>query len=266
LSEYSVISSTSGEVLFSYRYDEEKDKFIEIENEPGTGDAGLLIIKTGSLSLTNNSNITAETLGSGNGGNIVLDLNHLELSQNSQIESSTVGTGSAGTITITAYEDIQIVGDKSGIFSTASSTGKAGQIDILAGGTREEEPDVIQGTPFDARLIPRAVGGLFLDGGHISTSTTGEGDGGSITITSSQLKLGNQAKILAENQFPGFNRAGNIVIGAHFIDMLDSKISTSSTNASGGNILLGLREAYNNRITDSIIVATAGATGTGGNL
>jgi filamentous hemagglutinin family protein len=242
------------------------------ENFPNaTGNAGTIIIgkePVGTLTVTEGGQISTTSWGAGMSGEIDINLNNLEINQGGRIDSSSKGTGSAGKITITASEYIKIFGD-SGIFSTTDDIGNAGQINILAGGTPEDGLEIIPGSLFsaEAKLIPHDQGGLVLEnGGKISTSTTGQGDGGSITITSSKLRL-NQAEITADNNFAGSNKAGNIVIGAHRLDMSgNSTISTSSTNADGGNILIGVRELNNKRITDSQIAATAGEKGTGGNL
>jgi large exoprotein involved in heme utilization and adhesion len=234
-----------------------------------SGNAGQIDIFAGDkLSVTTNSQISTSTESLGQGGEIKINTNQLELTQGGNIDSSSSGTGSAGKIAITASEYLKIFGEDSGIFSTASNTGDAGQINILAGGTPEDGLEIIPGSLFsaEAELIPHDQGGLVLEnGGEISTSTSGQGDGGTITITSSKLRL-NNAEITADNEVADFNQAGNIIIGAHQLDMSDSTISTSSTNADGGNILIGVRELNNKRITDSQIAATAGETGIGGNL
>jgi filamentous hemagglutinin family protein len=250
------------------------------ENFPNaTGNAGTITIgkdpsvPAPTLTLTEGGEISSASWGAGVSGEIDINVKNLEINQGGKIDSSSKGTGSAGKIAITASEYIKIFGDgdkdnNSGIFSTASSSGDAGQINILAGGTPEDGVEVIPGSLFSAsaELLPHDQGGLALEnGGEISTSTSGQGNGGTITITSSKLRL-NNAEITADNEVADFNQAGNIIIGAHQLDMSDSTISTSSTNADGGNILIGVRELNNKRITDSQIAATAGETGIGGNL
>jgi filamentous hemagglutinin family protein len=242
-----------------------------------TGNAGTITIgkkpsgesmPVPTLTVTEKGQISTETFGAGEGGEIDININNLEITQGGKIDSSSEGSGSAGKIAITASEYLKIFGEGSGIFSTASSSGNAGQINILAGGTPEDGVEIIPGSLFSAsaELLPHDQGGLVLEnGGKISTSTSGQGDGGTITITSSKLRLNNKALITAD-EVADSNQAGNIVIGAHQLDMSDSTISTSSTNANGGNILIGVRELNNNRITDSEITATAGENGKGGNL
>ncbi|OAD23936.1 filamentous hemagglutinin family, partial [Candidatus Thiomargarita nelsonii] len=238
-----------------------------------TGNAGTITIggetlPVPTLTVTENGQISTSTFGAGEGGEIDININNLEITQGGKIDSSSSGTGSAGKIAITASQYLQIVGNNSGIFSTTSNTGNAGQINILAGGTPFDGVEIIPGSLFSAsaELLPHDQGGIAIEnGGKISTSTTGQGDGGTITITSSKLRL-NNASITADNEVADFNQAGNIIIGAHQLDMSDSRISTSSTNADGGNILIGVRELNNKRITDSEIAATAGETGIGGNL
>jgi large exoprotein involved in heme utilization and adhesion len=201
------------------------------ENFPNaTGNAGTITIgkdpsvPAPTLTLTEGGEISTASWGVGVSGEIDINVKNLEINQGGKINSSSKGSGSAGKIAITATEYVQIFGEDSGIFSTASNTGDAGQINILAGGTPEDGLEIIPGSLFsaEAELIPHDQGGLVLEnGGEISTSTSGQGDGGTITITSSKLRL-NNAEITADNEVADFNQAGNIIIGAHQLDMSDS--------------------------------------------
>jgi filamentous hemagglutinin family protein len=226
----------------------------------GTDDPALL--------LTKNGRISTITSGTGQGGEIALNLNSLEISEGGRIESSTTDAGSAGKITITASEYINIWGGK--ILSTALKTGNAGEITIEAGNhqfgetkdIREfiDNPDDIEQLPF----ILAEEGGLSLqNGGKISTSTQGKGEGGKIQITTSQLELKTQASISATSEQAA---AGNIVIGTNQLNMSGSTISTSSAASKGGEILIGVRKVNNKRIINSTLSAKAGERGDGGNL
>ncbi len=243
--------------------------------EATAGDAGTITIGVQTsgtdhpaLLLTKNGRISTTTSGTGQGGEIELNLNSLEITEGGSIESSTTDAGSAGTITITASEYINIWGGK--ILSTALKTGNAGEITIEAGNQFGDTKDIREfiDNPNDIKPLPFILaeeGGLSLqEGGEISTSTQGEGEGGKIEITTSQLELKNQASISATSKKAAI--AGNIVIGTNLLNMSGSTISTSSAASEGGDVLIGVRKVNNKRITNSTLSAKAGERGDGGNL
>jgi filamentous hemagglutinin family protein len=208
-----------------------------------------------------------------------------------RIESSTEGYSPAGNITITATEYVGIFGNNkkgpkeednkadkkafeeknSGIFSTASGQGRAGKIDIVLASKYEDGRGVVvKGEKIiDSTYIPNEKASLTFEitGGKITTSTNGQGDGGSINIVTSDFQL-NKAIISSEvTKESTAKNAGNIIIGTRLLQMSDSEISTDSTDAEGGNILLGVGEILGRRIRNSKISATVkGGDGKGGNL
>ena len=62
-------------------------------------------------------------------------MSNLTLGSGSQIARSTTGGGAGGTLAVTASELVSISGAGSGLLSTASSTGNAGQITVSAPGS-----------------------------------------------------------------------------------------------------------------------------------
>ncbi|OLT60499.1 S-layer family protein [Moorena bouillonii] len=179
----------------------------------GEGDAGSVSIKTQKLLVEDGAQITANTLGKGNAGNVTINSSEsvkvigigvsgedrfvslistransdstgkggdltintqsLLVEDGAQVSASTFGKGDAGSLTINAKESVRLIGKSadgnfaSGIFAQTNpdSTGDGGDLEIT--------------TP----LL------LLLDGGQVSVSSFGEGDGGSLTISAKELVL-----------------------------------------------------------------------------
>ncbi|MCC0178587.1 hypothetical protein I4641_16565 [Waterburya agarophytonicola K14] len=162
------------------------------------GNAGNINIETDNFSLTNGAQVNASVFGQGNGGNILIDVRdnieltgsnifsqvasgavgdggtitvnttNLSLLDGSQITAGVFGTGNAGTVTINAADNITFQGIGSDGFASgilnnvaASGVGNAGNIDV---------------TTANLNLV---------DGGTISSSVIGEGNGGQIKINAS---------------------------------------------------------------------------------
>ena len=97
-----------------------------------TGNAGQIAVSTPTLTVADGGRISVATAGAGNAGNILANVNTFSLTGGAQVVSSTTGDGAGGTLALTAGELVSISGAGSGLFSTASSTGNAGQITVSA--------------------------------------------------------------------------------------------------------------------------------------
>ena len=95
----------------------------------GTGNAGQISVSTPTLTMADGT-ISVATSGSGSAGSIFLNGNTLSLTGGAQVVSSTTGDGQGGSVAVTAAESVSISGAGSGLLSTASSTGNAGQITV----------------------------------------------------------------------------------------------------------------------------------------
>ena len=167
------------------------------------GNAGDVIITTGSLSLSDGGAVGANTFGLGNagsvfitardtiaidgeksdgnssavasqvasgvegeGGNITITTDSLSLTNGGLITASAPGRGNAGSVSIIASDTIAIDGEKSDGFPSAIST----QV------TSEAE-----GNGGDITITTDALS--LSDGGFVSATTFGRGDAGSVFIT-----------------------------------------------------------------------------------
>ncbi|GFE70792.1 filamentous hemagglutinin N-terminal domain-containing protein [Chroococcus sp. FPU101] len=169
------------------------------------------------ITLTNNSLLSARTEANLAAGSVNINSNTLNLSQNSQIETLTQSSANAGSITINANEQITITNANSGLFAQTSSSGQAGNI-------------IINSLQF-----------TLADGAKIQASTSGGGNGGSIIVNAPiSVILGENSQLNVETSDAG--KAGNIEITSHTVTIgKDAQISATATNTAtntsdGGSI------------------------------
>lgn len=128
----------------------ENNSFIDT-NTFGLGDGGdINMTAINSLTIKNNSGISvaSSTGNTGNAGNLNLTVGQLTLQNKAFLNSSTLGSGQGGNITITANQNISIVG-KSLIASSIgddenTSSSHGGEIHIMAPSLEIKEFSEIQ--------------------------------------------------------------------------------------------------------------------------
>ncbi|AOX02302.1 hypothetical protein BJP34_25200 [Moorena producens PAL-8-15-08-1] len=249
-------------------------------NPGAVGNGGNVDIKTRSLTLTNDSEITSSTAGDGDAGNItlraeqvtiqgesqvsattsrvtntdrgkggnikIIEANRFEATDGGNVRTTTEGTEQAGNITLEVRDDITLAGTGSGLFAntTRDSSGDGGNIFV----------------------DPRTV--TIRDGAKIAVDSQGQGKGGSITLEAGTLTLNNKAELSAET---ASTQGGNITLTIDELLFLrrNSKISTTAGTAQaggdGGNITINAPFIIGIRQEDSDITANA-FEGNGGNI
>jgi large exoprotein involved in heme utilization and adhesion len=176
----------------------------------GTG--GDLVIRTGSLDVTNGSVLAALTLGSGNAGNVVIEARDAVIFDNRSAALSSVesgGQGAGGNVVITA-NSLQVT---NGVLLRTSTTGigNAGNVII-------EAPDFVS---FDNR-----------SGVLSSVESGGQGAGGNVVIRTGALEVTNESELTANTT--GIGNAGNIIIEAPNFVIFDNRSQAFSSVESGG--------------------------------
>jgi filamentous hemagglutinin family protein len=235
----------------------------------GIGNGGNIYLKTGSLLLTNNGEVSTNVLGKGNGGNITVEasdnvkLDNLDYQGFSGLQSNLEigGVGKAGNIQVTTPS--LSVNNGAIISSYTAGNGNAGDITInvrdnttfsgfgsrLKSGSGVSSfagPNAI-GNGGDIRII---TGNLLLkDGGQLSANNYGQGNGGNIfldianTITFDGV-AGNGLSSNANTEALNGN-AGNIQIKTGSLFLTNGgRISSSLSegNGNGGNITINARD------------------------
>ena len=162
-----------------------------------TGNAGQITVSTPTLAMGDGGTISAVTEGSGSAGNVALNVSNFTQTGGARVESSTSGAGAGGTLELTASEFVSISGTGSGLFSTAESTGNAGQITVTAPGSTPvptltmADNGKISVATFSTSVGAGSAGSVSLKantfsltgGAQVVSSTSGAGQGGSVTVT-----------------------------------------------------------------------------------
>jgi filamentous hemagglutinin family protein len=259
---------------------------------PTDGNGGLVELAVGQLSLADFSRITTQTTGGGQGGSVTMhglagpgsqatdvtitsgagiftnatdlgaagsitvDTARLTVSGGGQLQAATIGPGAGGTITIRATEQVTVSGAS---FCSTCSAGQqtfASQLSAESDGSSGHAGNIVVQTP-----------SLTLaDGGRIVASTTGAGQGGTITVqgldgvgshAASFTVSGQTSEGAASGLFSttsGTGAGGSIVVNANTVTLqnggtLSAKTSGTETTATGGTILVK---------ADTVTLATGG--------
>ncbi|NEN88421.1 MAG: filamentous hemagglutinin N-terminal domain-containing protein, partial [Okeania sp. SIO3H1] len=214
----------------------------------------------------------------GNGGNVTITTNSLEVKNGAEISASTFGKGDAGSVDIIATDTVIFDGGNLGFLTGVNSTvepggeGNGGDVTIT---TRSLEIKnggqiftAIFGEKGDAGNVKiDATDSVIFDGGNSPLFTRvnstvepgGEGNGGSVTITTRSLAVKNGAQISAATR--GNGDAGNIFIttDTQLTITTNSQIRAfSETNGTAGNIILFAPENLNISGDGQITVSSSG--------
>ncbi|MGB3512522.1 MAG: S-layer family protein, partial [Microcoleaceae cyanobacterium] len=202
---------------------------ITASTESGATKAGgNLNITTPNLNLSNGAVVTARSRSNFSGGNITLNVERLNLRSGAQILTSSFSEGNAGTITINADSAITLSGSD---FN------------------------------FDDRVAQFGAENIDPDGPEtaIASRARGNGDAGSITINTSQLRVEDQAIMTVSSFDSGV--AGSLNITAPSIQLNNGTLSAETAAGEEGNITIKASEIQlqnNSAITTN---ATENATG-----
>ncbi|KYC39470.1 hypothetical protein WA1_32645 [Scytonema hofmannii PCC 7110] len=203
------------------------------------------------------------------GGDIAVNARNLEVSGGS-IFSAGIGAGLgtpetvAGDIVLNATGDIKVTGSGSQISQIRNlvrlgSKGNGGNININTGSL------------------------LLRDGARLSTSTSGIGNGGNVTVRAlDAVSLAGNAYILSTVEASGVGKAGNIDINAANVSLIDgAQLVTITRRASdnqpaargdGGNVTVKVTGAVdiagrkNDLLTGIFSSLETGTVGNGGNI
>jgi filamentous hemagglutinin family protein len=236
----------------------------------GVGQGGTIQIRTPALTLANGSSITNYMNGQGNAGDILVDTNSLiierlpgavsGLSVLGAISANTTGLGNAGKIVINARDRIAL---DNGLISS----------DVLSGGTKNPELRG-EGRGEEIRITTELL--QLKNGSLISTSSTGKGDAGAISIAAGDtVSVGSGSRIFSNLTrifgSSAIGNAGSIQIQTGKL-LVDSGVIGSSTSGQGnaGNIRVQARDQVvlngSEGFTSIGTTVFSGAVGQGGNI
>ena len=222
--------------------------------ETQAGDITINIVENINLNGSGIANqIGAESLG--NSGNITIYTGSLELTNGSQVTASTFGRGNAGEIQITATGDITLDGEESlnGFVSSISSEvtpgaeGDSKEVTIsttnlnLINGGRVSADTSGQGNAGTVNIT--ATGDITVDGENSILSFSGvtsqvnedaEGNSGGVTISTTNLNLINGGRIDARTL--GQGNAGAVNIEASESIFIDGSVARSRSGIAANAV------------------------------
>ncbi|NEO77972.1 hypothetical protein [Moorena sp. SIO4G3] len=261
-----------------------------------TGNGGNLTIDTGKLRIADGAQISVSTFGEGNagalrvqateaeligtvfgqfpssllanvelgaignGGNLTIDTDSLRLIDGAQVQANTFGQGDGGTLTVQATE-VEVIG---------------GSGSLLSGLLTEVRPDGIGngGTlTIDTEYL------RLIDGGQITVTTFGKGDGGSLKVQATEMELigtspqGFPSGLFANVGPTGTGKGGNLTIDTTSLRVLDgahiAAVTFSETDA--GSLTIQAKDieliGTSNNLSSALLTSVQEqASGNGGNV
>ncbi|MEM9215731.1 MAG: filamentous hemagglutinin N-terminal domain-containing protein [Cyanobacteria bacterium P01_F01_bin.150] len=208
-----------------------------------TGKAGRLRFNVATLTLSDNSTLSAETT-SGRGGNIRLRVDDTLRLRDASSISSTTTSGTGGDIIVRDADTIDL---DSGTIAASSNTGTAGNITVRANQLFANESDIststVRGTARD--ITVRVADTIRLTGANTQISaqaTEQRGTAGNIQIVTNQVIVEDGATIEASNS--DANMGGNIDLERlETLHLNNGSISVETETGQAGNIVIGVSNA-----------------------
>ncbi|NES23440.1 MAG: S-layer family protein [Symploca sp. SIO3E6] len=220
----------------------------------GTGDGGELLINTGRLTAQNGAGVSAASLGEGQGGRLSINARELvELKGTapngfpSGLSVQALGAGNGGDLRIVT--DVLRVDEQARI--TAAS-GNAADARIPTGQFIFDRPiifpDNATGDAGDLNITARVLS--INNGGQVTGATTGEGQGGIVTVNASDLveivgvaANGDPSRLTAFTR--GTGDAGDLNVFTTKLKVQDGGEVSADTSSSGlaGTLMVDATES-----------------------
>ncbi|MCT7982255.1 filamentous hemagglutinin N-terminal domain-containing protein [Laspinema sp. A4] len=217
---------------------------VDVSGEAG----GQIRIASRELTLTDQSQILADTLGNGSGRGIEITTDRLQVSDHALISASTFGWGTGGQLTIQATDAVVMTGDNS--FNQT--------LDRLFNQQIKRPEDIGTGI-FSLTFGPGNGGNLTLhtpslqltDSAFMSTATFGDGKGGNMTVNSGRVHLV-ESELFADNL--GNGDAGDLTLTAQTLTLENGGAIAASTFGAGlgGTITLTVSDSIEAGGTSSV--------------
>ncbi|ACC81656.1 filamentous hemagglutinin N-terminal domain-containing protein [Nostoc punctiforme] len=220
-----------------------------------------------------------ESSAIGDGGDINVKANSLNLTRGGSLNARTLGNGNAGNVSVDVRGAVRVDGEDSNGFGTgitteaeSSAIGNGGDINIKA-----DSLALAQGGIMSASTFGQGNGGniqidlmmpnsklTLSDKAAIAASTSEQGKGGNIEIEAfDSVNLTNDSEISVNSK--GQGNAGDLRITTGSLTLRrQSDLLADTVSSEGGNIQLQVRDILLLR-NNSSISTTAGQEGAGGN-
>ena len=228
----------------------------EITSETtGGGPAGTIEIRAaGEAVLSQNGRISSSTSGTGAAGSVDLIAQSVSLSGESVIESATttnavdVTTADAGNVNVLAAENITVA-DRSSISTNTTTDGAGGalRVESMFGDVLVTDSSITGETSRGANagsveVLATSGAVAITDSGSISSSSSGDGNAGTVKVTADTITVNSMSTIASETTGNAENTAsaGDVeVTGQESVMVSDQgsiSVSSSTNGAVAGNI------------------------------
>ncbi|MEH2247751.1 two-partner secretion domain-containing protein [Nostoc sp.] len=244
------LAISGGASLSSYTYGSGSSGKVTIRNQ------NTIVMGESPFEIPSNINITS--FATGNTKDLILDTGKLQISNGGTVGSLSFFAGNAGNVSINAREAIAIGGRSPNSHSSINSS-----VIRLSPQLRQflRLPDIITANAGSVSLTTPSL--ILTDGGTVSVTSQGSGNGGNLNITADNIQLQNQGLIQAQTES---GNGGNISlqVGKLLLMCDHSNITaTAGGNGNGGNISINAPIVAG--LENSNIIANA-LRGRGGNI
>lgn len=245
--------------------------------------AGLLSIDALSANRKFITGITAQTQGSGDAGSVAVNAAELSLTNGGEILSTTFGAGNAGIVSVAVAGLLSIDGDqhRQGLTDISSaayqgSTGNAGTVSVTAGELLISSNGAITSSTSgsgEGGIVSVSVAGLLsIDGSSansafptgITSQSQGGGNAGSVTVNAGQLSITSNGSISSNTSGVGNGGDVELTAGTIILSGAGSLITAQSTGTGAAGSIAVTAGAVD--LLDGGSISTAAATANGGNI
>ncbi|MFM2062678.1 MAG: hypothetical protein RLZZ507_2348 [Cyanobacteriota bacterium] len=225
---------------------------------------GDLNLKANQTISINRGNINTDNNGTGQGRDINITTGSLYLTNSSVLSANTLDQGDGGTVKITATDTVRFDGGSNATSQVGFvSSGKGGSVDISSGSLELLGGSFLSVSTFgqgDAGSVNITTQSLKLDGSSLTASTTGQGDGGIVKITATDtIKFNAGSSIQVETGAAG--QAGSVEISTGSLELLGGSRLTANTLAQGDAGIVKITATDNIKLDGSSSVESAVASG-----
>ncbi|AOW98823.1 hypothetical protein BJP34_04585 [Moorena producens PAL-8-15-08-1] len=194
------------------------------------------------------SSLFTRTQGTGKAGDVSITTKELIVKDGARVSASTFDEGNGGNLTVDASESVQLIGTSadgrsvSGLVTQANreATGNAGELKITTGELIVKDGAEVSTSTFDegnggnltvdssesVQVIGTSADGRFPSGLFTEANQEATGNAGDLKITTGELIVKDGARVSASTF--GEGDGGNLTVDA------DSKVQVIRTSASGG--------------------------------
>jgi len=242
------------------------------------GNSGRVDFTADTLLVTDNAELTTNTLGRGNAGRLNLDIrSDLVLDNNSLVGSSVArsGIGEGGQLNLAAAS--LRIANRSRLTTSTLGQGNAGNLDVNVSNLTQIEnngiaaSEVASGAVGNGGRVNLTTGSLqMLNNGRISTNTLSQGNAGSLNIIVRDRANLDNSFAASEVTSGAVGNGGQVNFTANSLALTNGAFLSASTRGQGnsGNVIVNVADTaiLNGANSGIFSQASADATGNGGQV